>query len=70
MSDPVGEARGPQSCRPEAFFNLTDLDREVLSQTDEEFVPHDWKNLKSIVGRCCKLSALSLALDLLLTLWS
>lgn len=32
-------------------FNLTDLDREVLSQTDEEFVYHDWEEMRSIVGR-------------------
>lgn len=32
-------------------FNLTDLDREVLSQTDEEFVYHDWEEMKQIVGR-------------------
>ena len=30
-------------------FNLTDLDREVLAQTDEEFEPHDWEDLKAIV---------------------
>ena len=32
-------------------FNLTDLDRECLSQTDEDFVPHDWQDLKKIVGK-------------------
>lgn len=32
-------------------FNLTDLDRETLGQTDEEFIPHDWEDLKSIIGR-------------------
>lgn len=32
-------------------FNLTDLDREVLQQTDEEFVCHDWEEMKQIVGR-------------------
>lgn len=32
-------------------FNLTDLDREVLSQTDEDFVYHDWEEMKQIVGR-------------------
>ena len=31
-------------------FNLTDLDREVLSQTDEEYVPHGWEELKGIIG--------------------
>lgn len=32
-------------------FPLTDLDREILAQTDEEYVPHDWEDLKSLVGR-------------------
>ncbi|PGH05813.1 hypothetical protein GX51_02786 [Blastomyces parvus] len=31
-------------------FNLTDVDREVLSQTDETFVYHDWADLKSIIA--------------------
>ncbi|KAF4162738.1 hypothetical protein CNMCM6936_001714 [Aspergillus lentulus] len=30
-------------------FNLTDTDREVLAMTDEQFVPHDWDNLKDII---------------------
>ncbi|KAL2219643.1 hypothetical protein M432DRAFT_362614 [Thermoascus aurantiacus ATCC 26904] len=34
-----------------APFNLTELDRKVLSLTDEEFVPHDWENLKDIISR-------------------
>lgn len=31
-------------------FNLTDIDRHVLAQTDEEFVLHDWEDLKAIIG--------------------
>lgn len=31
-------------------FNLTDVDKWVLSQTDEEFVLHDWEDLKRIIG--------------------
>lgn len=31
-------------------FHLTDVDRQVLSQTDEEFIPHDWDNLRDIIG--------------------
>ena len=34
-------------------FNLTDLDRATLAQTDEEFIPHSWEELKDIVGLCC-----------------
>lgn len=32
------------------LFNLTDIDRATLLQTDEEFVPHDWDELKTIIG--------------------
>jgi hypothetical protein len=31
-------------------FNLTEVDRQVLAQTDEEFVLHDWEDLKAIIG--------------------
>ena len=33
-------------------FNLTKLDREILAQTDEQFEPHTWEELKQIIGRC------------------
>lgn len=32
-------------------FSLTDVDKWVLSQTDEEFHCHDWKELRTIIGR-------------------
>ena len=49
---------GPQPNVPKANghplpFNLTDVDRETLAQTDEEFIPHSWEDLKDIVGLCC-----------------
>lgn len=31
-------------------FPLTDTDRWVLSQSDEEFHLHDWEELKVIIG--------------------
>ena len=31
-------------------FPLTDLDKKVLSQTDEEFEAHGWEELKRIIG--------------------
>ncbi|KAG6033641.1 hypothetical protein E4U41_006850 [Claviceps citrina] len=34
----------------EAPFPLTDMDRWVLSQTDEEFEKHDWEDLEQIIG--------------------
>ncbi|KAL5333252.1 hypothetical protein BJX70DRAFT_73598 [Aspergillus crustosus] len=35
----------------EPAFNLTDVDRQVLAQTDEEFIYHDWKDLQDIIAR-------------------
>ncbi|KAJ6188152.1 hypothetical protein N7519_003060 [Penicillium mononematosum] len=32
-------------------FNLTELDHKLLAMTDEEFVYHDWEDLKSIIAR-------------------
>lgn len=32
-------------------FNLTDLDREILAQTDEQFQPHTWEELRQIIGK-------------------
>lgn len=31
-------------------FHLTDVDRAVLAQTDEEFIYHDWKDLQDVIG--------------------
>lgn len=31
-------------------FNLTDVDRATLAQTDDEFIPHSWKELQEIVS--------------------
>ncbi|KAH0594922.1 hypothetical protein MHUMG1_07220 [Metarhizium humberi] len=38
------------SQRGEAPFPLTDVDKWVLSQTDEEFQKHDWEDLKQVIG--------------------
>lgn len=32
-------------------FNLTPRDHELLAMTDEEFVHHDWEELKDIIGK-------------------
>jgi hypothetical protein len=32
-------------------FPLTDVDKWVLSQTDEEFHLHNWDELRDIIGR-------------------
>lgn len=37
-------------------FNLTELDHKLLAMTDEEFVCHDWEDLKSIIGKCTLIS--------------
>lgn len=44
------EGEQPTEQKPTPF-NLTDVDRQVLSQTDEEFVFHDWEDLKGIIGK-------------------
>lgn len=31
-------------------FHLTELDRQLLAMSDEEFVAHDWDDLKDIIG--------------------
>ena len=53
MDPEVGE--GSQQIIPNANddhlpFNLTDVDRATLAQTDEEFIPHSWEELKNIIG--------------------
>lgn len=32
-------------------FNLTELDRQILAQTDEQFKAHTWNELKQIIGK-------------------
>lgn len=34
-------------------FELTETDRENLAAGDEKFQPHDWKDLKRIIGGMC-----------------
>lgn len=34
----------------DAPFPLTEVDKWVLSQTDEEFKYHDWEELREIIG--------------------
>ncbi|KAJ5160888.1 uncharacterized protein N7482_007892 [Penicillium canariense] len=34
-----------------APFNLTPLDRQLLAMTDEQFVAHDWDDLRDIIAR-------------------
>jgi hypothetical protein len=34
----------------EAPFPLTDVDKWVLSLTDEEFHYHDWEEMRKIIG--------------------
>ena len=40
----------PESKPVDHPFHLTDLDREILAQTDEEYQYHDWKELKELLG--------------------
>lgn len=34
----------------EYSFDLTETDRENLAQGDEKFQPHNWEDLKHIIG--------------------
>jgi len=40
-----------ESLPEEAPFPLTEVDKWVLSQTDEEFHKHGWQELKEIIGK-------------------
>jgi hypothetical protein len=40
-----------KAAEEEPPFPLTDIDRWVLSQTDEEFHLQTWEDLKSIIGK-------------------
>lgn len=31
-------------------FSLTDTDRQILSMTDDQFVPHDWEDRSVLIG--------------------
>lgn len=46
-------AKGKGEEEEELPFPLTEVDRWVLSQTDEEFHLHDWEELKVIIGKYC-----------------
>lgn len=46
----MGDNVATQTPEEEAPFPLTDVDKWVLSQTDEEFKKHDWEDLKQIIG--------------------
>ena len=39
-----------ENTREEAPFPLTEVDRWVLSQTDEEFTYHGWEELRELIG--------------------
>lgn len=47
----MGEVKESNATIEDAPFPLTDTDRWVLSQTDEEFHLHDWDELKQIIGK-------------------
>lgn len=47
-------------------FNLTELDYKLLAMTDEEFIYHDWEDLKSIIGQCALISRVALKMSSLI----
>lgn len=46
----MGDGVGTINAEAEAPFPLTDVDKWVLSQTDDEFKKHDWDDLKQVIG--------------------
>lgn len=60
MGDPVNQ--GSQADETEAPFPLTDVDKWILSQTDEEFKYHDWDELRQIIGMRALLCSACLSL--------
>lgn len=61
----MGDDPGKGATVPEETpFPLTEIDRFVLSQTDDEFKKHDWEDLtKSIGGQPCQLLSQSAAME-------
>lgn len=47
----IRSAKMGESLPEEAPFPLTEVDKWVLSQTDEEFHKHGWQELKEIIGK-------------------
>ena len=41
----------PASPNGGGLVNLTDVNRKTLEQTDEEFQPHSWEELRDIIGK-------------------
>ena len=54
MGDQTGDQTGVEQHRKklekEAPFPLTDVDKWVLSQNDEDFHLHNWDELREIIG--------------------
>jgi len=50
MGDNGASVEGQVKVEEEPPFPLTEVDKWVLSQTDEEFHLHDWEELKNIIG--------------------
>lgn len=46
----MGDA-GLREADDEPPFPLTEIDKWILSQTDEEFKKHDWHDLKNVIGK-------------------
>lgn len=45
----MGDQRTLQAVA-DALFPLTEVDKWVLSQSDEDYKLHDWDNLRHIIG--------------------
>lgn len=47
---PQTRIQSPVQSEPSLPSDLSDVDRERLQETDEEFVHHDWADLRRIIG--------------------
>lgn len=44
--------QGSLQALADAPFPLTEVDKWVLSQSDEDYKLHDWDDLRHIIGEC------------------
>jgi hypothetical protein len=50
MGDQTGVEQHDKKLEKEAPFPLTDVDKWILSQNDEDFHLHSWDELREIIG--------------------
>ncbi len=46
----MGDSINSEAVPPKPAFNLTEVDKWILEQTDDTFKKHDWEDLRKIIG--------------------